>query len=411
MPTMTRSTFAIGVAIEEIIGVIDKGMPKDGDFFSSYQHAKWTPLYLLAHWGIENGLKALLREKGEEYHGSNLSKAYNKLKQVNVEAAEALGAAFYDAVSFYSIDVNRWEPFRTLDTFFNKFGSETCYKSLPYWPLDGETDLNIPPFIHRELLAALEEQCQHGSAQTTSLRIEQNVKWSIIAAFEGHLKGCTECTRDELLRGLDRWFHKDSSPTEKLRYAFRHNFFISNDGCVNATVRSFCLSLMDGDDFVVRYYIHKFDDIPEGSVNRPSDIELVSDEHGVVRIRDGETLGVIHQDIDSRWRAYPIWTSRKRRYAKTRIDAMNWLIDECTFMVNLIVDNGWASPRRVVYPSSNNRRRARAGLPPEHELIFADGTHDLKVGQELRLLGDRAFLFGSASGTITGVDGRRITYA
>ena len=53
----------VGIAIERARSIIDEAMPREHNpFLPDYEYARLAPLFALAHWGIENGLKALIQE-------------------------------------------------------------------------------------------------------------------------------------------------------------------------------------------------------------------------------------------------------------------------------------------------------------------------------------------------------------
>ena len=61
-------------------------------------------------------------------------------------------------------------------------------------------------------------------------------------------------------------------------------------------------------DLAVRYLVSTLDDLPKGSLERPSDISLevnwvVHCIAGTVKIQNGQTLGHIRESIDGRWLA------------------------------------------------------------------------------------------------------------
>ena len=58
----------VGIAIERARSIIDEAMPrKQNPFLPDYEYARLAPLFALAHWGIENGLKAILSQQKIKY--------------------------------------------------------------------------------------------------------------------------------------------------------------------------------------------------------------------------------------------------------------------------------------------------------------------------------------------------------
>ena len=109
---------------------------------------------------------------------------------------------------------------------------------------------------------------------------------------------------------------------------------------------------------------------------------------GIVKIKNGVKLGSILYGIDSRWRAPVDMYSLKFRFAKTKDDAMNWLVNKCTETMQISVDGG---PRQTIRVMS---------IQPSLEIDFVDGrtiysmtfiydSHGLSVGQRIDVRSSR----------------------
>ena len=80
------------------------------------------------------------------------------------------------------------------------------------------------------------------------------------------------------------------------------------DDCMNRVIAHAVRNLKDDHDLAVRYLVSTLDDLPKGSLERPSDISLevnwvVHCIAGTVKIQNGQTLGHIRESIDGRWLA------------------------------------------------------------------------------------------------------------
>ena len=118
---------------------------ENGTYSSEYANAKWAPLYALAHWGIENGLKALiLQAVGQHPRGHDLYELFRLLESKDASKAKNLEHAFADIANFYTIDVDRWVHFQSLKPYLREFGKDELYEKFRYWALEDKGLYHIP---------------------------------------------------------------------------------------------------------------------------------------------------------------------------------------------------------------------------------------------------------------------------
>ena len=405
-----------GMAIEVARQLIDNAMPQVQDLMPKYEYAKWAPLYLIAHSAFENGLKALiLQEEGVHCCGHALRKLFRRLKGKAPKKAKILEDAFADIVNFYTIDLSRLESCRSLDTYLGEYGNKELYKTFRYWALEGR-DLDwIFLFVHRELLVVLEKLCRWGIEQITSQRVEDSIRYSFVRSIEEHINNCDDCRKDSSkpwLKILNKSFPSDTPFSDRLRGVNSQDFEIVDDECLNQVIYTALDSLGKSEDPTVRYYVQTLNDLPDGSVTLPSDIqfevEWPTETYGIAKIRNGEKLGTIRYTIDSRWYAQDFFHKYNPRFAKTRDDAANWLLHACTVMVKVSVNGGEYTSRRAMSPPSPG------GVgwddpPAAHKITFANETHGLSVGQHLNVRsGLRSALV--SDGIISKVSGREVEW-
>ena len=384
-----------GMAIEVARQLIDNAMPQVQDLVPKYEYAKWAPLYLIAHSAFENGLKAILVKLGVRWRrgrdGHDLGKLLQLLRESDSAKAKLLENTFTDTVNFYTIDIGRWVKFQSLDTYLGEFGTSDRYETFRYWALEGRDQKWIPLFIHRELLVVLEKLCRWGIEQITSQRVEDSIRYSFVRGVEEHINNCDGCRKDSSkpwLKILNKSFPSDTPFSDRLRGVNSQDFEIVDDECLNQVIHTALDSLGKSEDPTVRYYIQTLNDLPDGSVTLPSDIqfevEWPTDTYGIVKIRNGEKLGTIRYTIDSRWYAQDFFHKYNPRFAKTRDDAANWLLHACTVVVKVSVNGGEYTSRRAMSPPSPG------GVgwddpPAGHKITFANEAHGLSVGQHLNV--------------------------
>ena len=401
-----------GIAIELVRGIIDKASPEGQDLSPEYDYAMRAPLYNLAHSGIENGLKALIRQvEGDHPGGHNLKNLLRKLKGKAPQKAKFLEEAFNDIVNFYTIDTVKWAQFQSLDTYLKEFGSEDLFETYRYWALEKKDLYHIPLFIHRELLVVLEKLCRWGIEQITSQRVEYSIRYSFVRGVEEHINNCDDCRKDSSkpwLKILNKSFPSATPFSERLRGVNSQDFEIVDDECLNQVICTALEHLATSDDPAVRYFIHTLNDLPEGSVPQLCDVQLEVDESGIVKIRNGDQLGFIHQNIDSRWYAQDFFHKYNPQYAKTKDDAMNWLANECTEIVKVSVNGGPHIPKRTMsrpsplYPDWNDSRLG-------YKMTFLNDDQRLSVGQHLEVRSGPHY-YAVDDGIISEISGREVTW-
>ena len=138
-------------------------------------------------------------------------------------------------------------------------------------------------------------------------------------------------------------------------------------------------------DPAVRYLAHTLSDLPKGSVSPPCDVELEvqwpSDSYGIVRVKNGERLGVIRSNIDSRWFTLGPLSEYDAKFAKTKTDAMNWLVKKYTEVIDVSEDGGPHTPMRVMSPATLGRSRAGDGPWSPYKITLVDHAHGQRIVQ------------------------------
>ena len=408
-----------GMAIEQAVRIIDTATPEGQDLSPEYDYAMRAPLYALAHWGIENGLKALIWQvEGDHPRGHDLGKLFRRLKRKAPVKAKHLEDAFTDTVNFYTIDKEQWVHFQSLSSYLGEYGKEDRYETFRYWALEDSNLFHIPLFVHRELLVFLEKFCQWGKKYKTSQRVEWRVNWGYLEGKREHVNSCDICLKDypeSMLEILQRLYPSSDKLSCILRDAYNHNFNIGDDDCINRVIIGTVEFLEKCDDPAVKYYADRLKDLPEGSIPLPSDIELdvkwpVADTFGIVKIRNGERLGTIRYSIDSRWCAGGSLSKAGAKFAKTKTDAMNWLVIASTEVVEVTVDRGPHTPKRAMSPVLLTRSRSGDGPWSPYKITFVNHAHGLSVGQHIAVRGGRPIPIGIADGIISRVDGGLVEY-
>lgn len=407
-----------GWAIENARGIILKAMPQGPDMHIEYDYAQWAPLYALAHWGIEIGLKALLVQANDEppnWH--DLGELFQRLRDKDPERAKKLEDAFIDIVNFYTIDRNRFKHFGSLDDYFREYGNRGLYNDFRYW-VRGKTVLyHVPFFVHRELLTLLENLCKWGKAPVTSQLVKRRVHQCLKREVENHVNQCDICIKSypehSSLRRLTDLFLSDPTISDRLSDAYNRKFQNGNDTCADKVMHSAFQHLSKSDDLAVRYYTNRLTDLPKGSLPHPTDVKmemkwLTDDTSGIVSFRNGDELGSITRMVDDRWYVQSYSREHNMRYAKTKVDAVYWLVHMGTVMVEVSIDRGPHTRMRTMSPPSplyggwDDSR-------PGHKITFVDDAHGLQVGQRIDVRSDR-FPSVLHDGIITKVSGREVIW-
>ncbi len=409
--TTTNVVSKTGMAIEMARRIIDVSLPQERDLAREYEYAKWAPLYNLAHSGIENGIKALIWQiDGDHPGGHNLRNLLRKLKGKAPKRARLLEDAFRDVVNFYTIDASRWVHFHSLDAYLKEFGSEKRYETYRYWALDNKDLEDIPLFAHRELLAFLERLCQWGQGMFISRRVELDVNRVLLRNIERHANHCATCRKASVGPSITRLltsFPSVAIIADRINDAYNRKFDNGDDECADKVMQATFECLKTSDDPAVQYYFNRLTDLPKGTEPQPSDVELEIDEHGVVKIRNGEKLGWLHLSIEGLWSALISLPERKARIAKTKEDAMYWLLAERTEIVEVSVDGGAFTPKRAMSSPSYVWVRSESSSSPGCKITFADESNGLVVGQLLDIRSGSASAL-EYNGPITRISGREV---
>ena len=337
--------------------------------------------------------------------------------------ANALEHAFTDAVNFYTIDYERWVHFHSLDTYLKEFGTEDRYETFRYWALENRCQDYIPLSIHRELLVAFEKLLGWSHQKITSERVEQFICWSLSVATEKHLYNCHICRKaspNPRLIALNSRRPSCRSFSVRL-YDLYSNAIKNGDDCMNRVIAHAVRNLKDDLDLAVRYLIHTLDDLPKGSVSLPIDVELEPVEWrenqtdnipkaDIVKIQNGQTLGHIREFIDGRWLAQAYVPPTNSKYARTKEDAVNWLVEECTELVTVSVDGGPRTTKRAMSPVSLSTYQSGDDTWSPYEIAFADNAHGLSEGQHIVIRGGGTMHIGIADGIVSLVNGGSVEF-
>jgi len=403
-----------GMAIEQAVRIIDTAMPKGQNLSHEYDYAMSAPLYNLAHSGIEIGLKALIRQLyGDHPGGHNLRNLFRKLKGKDPKRARSLEDTFTDIVNFYTIDTGRWVHFQSLDSYFMEYGSEKLFQAYRYWAIENKDMHHIPLIVHRELLTWLGDYCLWGNQRLTSRRVEYRVRWGVTKGIEKHINHCEICYKNSQNPLQCLMQIQDSSKNEisaKLSDVYYHNSNNGNDECINQALRDIVQHLEESDDPAVQYYVSRLKDLPKGSIPVPDDIELVVNPAGVVRIRNGVTLGTVSQQVDGIWRAQTYWLNVNPKYAKTMDDAMHWILDVSTEIVTVSVDGGPYRSMRAMSPVLLFRSSSENGPWSPYEMKFAVSPHELSVNQHINVKANRYGIIQTAEGIVSTVNGEEVKW-
>ena len=182
------------IDIRETRRIIDDRTPQDPVWLADYDYAKFAPLFSQAHSAIEKGLKALIRQQGEEHpRGHDLGTLFECVKMKAPVQAKYLEDAFTDIVNFYTIDTRRWAHFQSLHAYLKEYGGEDRFKAYRYWALENKDLHHVPLFVQRELLVVLEEWCRDGRKHSISLRVQFIVRNGFSKGLGKHLNKENRC--------------------------------------------------------------------------------------------------------------------------------------------------------------------------------------------------------------------------
>lgn len=192
-------------------------MPRQQNLFlPDVDNAELAPLYALAHWSIENGLKAILLLEDDQYDSRkdrhDLTKLLQRLEGSNSEDANYFITAFDDTVCIYTIDKRRWQHFLSLDAYLEENGRGDLHETFRYWALPKGELGHIPLIVHRELIIALEKLLGWRHKQITSIRLEEWIRAKLSKEVLGHTQCRKTCMTDR--PHLYTEFLNDSHPSD-----------------------------------------------------------------------------------------------------------------------------------------------------------------------------------------------------
>lgn len=437
MDTMER--YKIRASIKDVIAILDSA-PIHRDLIPETNLVQLTNRIPIAHLAIERGLKALIVEAGgssENIHG--LNRLYRDLKGCDQGSADYLETAFHDAVSFfgYNVKAKGFGPFRSLDDYLSKVGTEKAFELLRYWAIGetvkGESPIQyISPPVHRELLCALWCLFLSSRRETVSARVEREIAH---AMFDGrHIYYSTDDTsKEHSVRWYINWLFREHPTRRSALEAAVHQSFVVTDGdeFVYRTLRDAYADLSQSKDPAVLYFVRTLSYLPQGSQMRNHDavpeIEWFNQEQagGMVKTPAGTCLGFVEKYADGAWGIEPQeeGLAQISDVTRTLADAKNYLVNRLTRQVTVTV-NGEPKQLRMVterdfFPlaSGNTNMENSADLStyaPTYELEFWNVEHGINPEDEISvaLPSDSGCKFVSIlEGTVRTVAEHRVSVA
>ena len=417
MDTMERHK--IRGAIRDVIASLDAA-PIQPDLIHEVNAVQLTNRASTAHLAIEIGLKALIRQAGEEpKDGHFLNKLYQVLKTCDAKSAQFLSQAFEDAVKFfgYNIKALGWGYFRSLEDYLAKVGTKNAYEEYRYWAT-GEPDItdvaiqHISLPIHRELLCALEGLFFSSRRESVSDRVEGEISNAMFG--RRHISyGDEEEQKERSVKWYMNWlFRVHTTRRSALKEAVHRGFMIKDgDEFVRQTLRDAFDDLRQSRDPAVRHYVRTLTYLPKGSQPRHPDAIPIVEWLGQGQIRcmvstpAGNCLGFIDKQADGAWAIDGLKLAMQ--CAESLADAKNYLVNGLTRQVTVTV-NADLKRLRIV----NSEDFFLPALQPPQMLEFWNSDHGLRSGDEVKaeLQTDENLRFVSVlEGTVVEVAGEKVS--
>lgn len=142
---------AVATSLADIVRMYDAA-PFTGDFSPEHGVPHFALRASLLHYGIEQGMKALVRRDKPDAGTAEMKKLSHSLhstyKALDPDARCLLDDCFEDARCFYEIKpAGRWKHLKDLEQYLKAIGSKKQFEAYRYWALDKDDW-----FAHRPLM-------------------------------------------------------------------------------------------------------------------------------------------------------------------------------------------------------------------------------------------------------------------
>lgn len=129
---------AIVNSLRETVRLCDE-VPLRDDFAIEFKVPHFALRASLLHFGMEQGMKALIKRDGMKYErGHDLSRAY---KAMSLEMRQLLDGCFEDARDFYQIEIAEQRVhLKSLEQYLLAIGSHKQFEDYRYWALEKGDD-------------------------------------------------------------------------------------------------------------------------------------------------------------------------------------------------------------------------------------------------------------------------------
>ena len=388
---------AIVNSLRETVRLCDE-VPLRDDFAIEFKVPHFALRASLLHFGMEQGMKALIKRDGMKYdRGHDLCRAY---KALPLEMRQLLDGCFEDARDFYQIEiVEQRVHLKSLEQYLLAIGSHKQFEDYRYWALEKADDWFANPVmelrITRELVRFIADELSDsgeviGDPFFLSARLERSLKHCFPRRIPPHW---SEDDSHQHYQDAYRLRNEAGSWLQVLEIAVRENF-AGQEGVqllLHRQYEAFLNAKEMKSDPAFRHALDRMTAIHfRLSSNLKADLDETRDDWIVVRAPGSDLpLGDCIRRPDGRW-----WVSLGRSngsyLAADRQSAIDLAIAGSTEEIYVQVNDGKPRKHWIVdefrFPSGFRETAEGAELcDPEMSAEFWHSPDWLPVGASVKL--------------------------
>ncbi len=431
-------------AMRDVISILDTAFLSGNELHAGFRGMQVANRALIAHIGIERGLKDGLEKAGLSYprnarEGHDLPHLYGLTKQIDGGNWSAvLAEAFDDAVAFYEYDLELVPHVATLEKYFEATGTSQDFMQMRYWLEDSSSidDSSSPAplvmlHLHKEILEALWPLFAYDQKRLVSMRVE-NVVANAVMYVLGYAEGTPE---EQASKELQQWLKTKPSFRHALKEAVQNGYIVAGVGELGGQKLQQAFESLRAQsstspyrspsaDPAVAFYVTTCLDLPAGYQPKYPDAQVsirwLHESQIIAEVLSpaGEPLGHIRKHINSRWFGAPY--IKQAIFNKDFEDVKRLMVDQQCEPV-IVTPEGQAAKKLYVYSADHSFSsigvRTYSGwssdpdCPQEFEVRFWDLNHYLMSGQPVKItskLGEESPYRMRLDGTVSKVAAHKV---